>query len=94
VAPVEERDMKAALTLCEARVQRSCAWTCCQRAANPRPKLRKHADEQNLRAAIWLEPQRRRQQRERVDQARRSARKDQSAAQIAELLRASSEPAS
>jgi histidyl-tRNA synthetase len=54
VAPVEERDMKAALALCEALRARALRIDLLPRGIAP-GKLRKHADEYGLPAAIWLE---------------------------------------
>jgi histidyl-tRNA synthetase len=56
VAPVEDSALKDALTLCqELRAQGLCIDLLPK--ATPAGKLRKHADEQGIGAAIWLEGQ-------------------------------------
>ncbi len=55
LAPVEERDMKAALALCEQLRSHDLRVDLMPKAMQP-GKLRKHVDDQGLGAAVWVEP--------------------------------------
>jgi histidyl-tRNA synthetase len=54
VAPVEDRDLKAALALCEALRAQGLRVDLLPKGTQP-GKLRKHADDHQVPAAIWLE---------------------------------------
>ncbi len=55
MAPIEERDLKAALALCEALRKSGLRIDLMPKGMAP-GKLRKHADDHQVPAAIWLEP--------------------------------------
>jgi histidyl-tRNA synthetase len=84
VAPVDEADMKSALALCEQLRAAGLRIDLLPRAIAP-GKLRKHADDHGLAAAIWLEPG----QTDRASLWRKSdgaTHKDLSSEQLGSLL--------